>query len=510
MVADTLQSELYKPVSLPKVKSQPVHQANSSGTPFAQVPWQERSMRQISKTHGRSLEEIATAKTVIWTDEYGNLFGCRRLKGPPVGDPVVEYDQYSPRRLHVRGLKDNLGLNRALQASEMMRRHGLATERQTSVHKLKDVVVNGAIVSVEQWKHDVIAQKQGIKMVTKSGPIEIPAEEIRKYLEQTDFYVEEAEMQVGERIRDLIAINSHLDAFYAVNENGGKGIVFQHERFQSIADFHQAIPRLVEGIVSQEAGKSDIVSRDERRQQITEDLRTIATYMEKRPDYDRIVTSGRYFRDKMGEVFRWVNQYNRIKGDPEVFDAHNDADIKRYFSEYLPAQVGRFLARFHKIGLAHEFATAHNWSLVGTLYDLDSVHGKPLGPRDGEITDADICRDIKFTGAGLEGEIFNSDPIAVLATEEVSPISSFYFGFIHQTYPDLHDLSTNVKLRTYVKTQFLASYLKERYGKIEPDQVETIIRKYRGMMELSLTGYGYLYDWTAAEWQQVEAQLREQ
>ncbi|OGD90823.1 hypothetical protein A3D81_00655 [Candidatus Curtissbacteria bacterium RIFCSPHIGHO2_02_FULL_40_17] len=86
----------------------------------------------------------------------------------------------------------------------------------------------------------------------------------------------------------------------------------------------------------------------------------------------------------MSRVFGFVNQREKIEArqqnrPPQVFDAGKDEDIERYFTDYLPARLGANLAKLHGIGLYHDFLTGHNVSLVGSIYDLDSVKPQKEG-----------------------------------------------------------------------------------------------------------------------------------
>jgi len=91
--------------------------------------------------------------------------------------------------------------------------------------------------------------------------------------------------------------------------------------------------------------------------------------------------NGEEFTAMVGGVFKWLNVATQSKGEgiipgtesPEPFDINKKEDIERFFGEYLPETMGHYLAKFHKLGGIHKFPHSQNWSLVGSLYDLDSV-----------------------------------------------------------------------------------------------------------------------------------------
>lgn len=105
-----------------------------------------------------------------------------------------------------------------------------------------------------------------------------------------------------------------------------------------------------------------------------------------------LMTSGneRQMRLVLRKVFSWLNAVGRVKDgqrwsyhSERSLDAENDEDILYFVSDWLPKQMGRYLAQFHSLGFSHGFASAHNWSLAATLYDLDSVQDVDLRPNSG-------------------------------------------------------------------------------------------------------------------------------
>lgn len=162
------------------------------------------------------------------------------------------------------------------------------------------------------------------------------------------------------------------------------------------------------------------------------------------------------FKSVVEPIFKWVNKVFDYKKSgliggtnaPERFTFTQD-DIKRYFGEWLPTQMGIYLARMHKLGLAHGFTHAQNWSAVGTLYDLDSVSGLP---EDATTEDKSMASDTRET-VGALAELFDSQT-----------------NYLRSNFPELTDKAQAV---------LVSSYIKERFGnQINNEQLESIKNNY--------------------------------
>lgn len=100
------------------------------------------------------------------------------------------------------------------------------------------------------------------------------------------------------------------------------------------------------------------------------------------------------------KAFRFVNIYEEAKAAidssyiPDKFSVEKQEDIDRYLNEYLPKRIARNFTKMHKLGLVHGFLHTGNVSTVGSLYDLDSVKGEPLGLGDESVAKEAITQDI--------------------------------------------------------------------------------------------------------------------
>lgn len=160
------------------------------------------------------------------------------------------------------------------------------------------------------------------------------------------------------------------------------------------------------------------------------------------------------FKKVIGPVFEWLNTIINTKKTgliantpaPEKFSFTPD-DIKRYFGEWLPSQMGIYMARMHKLGLTHGFTHAQNWSVVGTLYDLDSVKGPQLG--DKENSKNNFAIDTR-KAVGALAELFDPRTNNYLSTN----------------FSDIAERS---------QTTLISSYIKEMFGdSISAEQLEAI------------------------------------
>lgn len=112
-----------------------------------------------------------------------------------------------------------------------------------------------------------------------------------------------------------------------------------------------------------------------RDMQVAERLRSLA--------YCRIKEE---FEGMIGPIFKWLNQATASRDSGLITDTERpapftmaDADLRRYFLDWLPEQMGIYAGRLSKMGILHGNLTAQNWSAVGTVYDLDTCVGEPLG-----------------------------------------------------------------------------------------------------------------------------------
>lgn len=78
-------------------------------------------------------------------------------------------------------------------------------------------------------------------------------------------------------------------------------------------------------------------------------------------------------------VFAFINLKEEQKGSGEHFDINNQKDVLRYFSKYLPTQLGINIGRLHKGGYIHKYLHSGNLLASGGICDLDSMRGEGLG-----------------------------------------------------------------------------------------------------------------------------------
>lgn len=131
-------------------------------------------------------------------------------------------------------------------------------------------------------------------------------------------------------------------------------------------------------------------------------------------------------------AFRYVNMAEAAQAaqDPtykaEHFDLGSQDDVARYFDEYLPKRTAKNYAEMHRLRLIHYFPHSANISTVGSIYDLDSVRGEPLGLNDAPVTDDEILSDVSGAING-NGQYPRLDRIAAIVVGEGETFRTNFF-----------------------------------------------------------------------------------
>lgn len=99
-------------------------------------------------------------------------------------------------------------------------------------------------------------------------------------------------------------------------------------------------------------------------------------------------------RDVAEKVFEVFNLHYAKDFDISELNLYKTEDIDAYFEQFLMPRLGMNFAKFHEMGLAHGFANSMNLSAFGSIVDLDSVHGEPLGLGDEPVTGKQKVADI--------------------------------------------------------------------------------------------------------------------
>lgn len=447
--------------------------SNRRRFPFSSCPWENYSLHRISRYHGRSLQVSLSDLSVVWEDEYGNLMGSRSLKGLPLFDPYLLYDPSAANKIRVVGLKDELGLSVIDRASDYMRQNHLPTERVVELRRLLEIPYKGQLMPAADWKREIL---NTIDVLTNpANPTEIVSHaEIERYLKDTTFYVAERDYQIGERIIDLTNLNSHLGMYCVVDQEGKIRAPYTKRTPSSADEFRAAVPKLTTQWINRyirELHKKDVpVDTDEISHLgpvLKEQLSLIADFIEEHPDHRGIVSSGCQFRETLGRAFRWLNIKNQIeyergtKGhpNPEKFQVNDPKSIKRFLTKYFPRECGQYLARLHLLGLTHEYATDHNWTLAATLVDLDSVYGNPLGGP--EISEGNMQEDV-FSTASAIIDIFRNTSRSKKSFRVVrlNKVQYTYINYLHQLFgaPEV------ARMERDATVTFLGSYVKQCLG----------------------------------------------
>ncbi len=79
---------------------------------------------------------------------------------------------------------------------------------------------------------------------------------------------------------------------------------------------------------------------------------------------------------------------------PIKFDPDSPQSVSEYLTDYIPQNLGRNMAKLHRLGLAFRSASELNITLSGGFPDLDTVKGQALGLGDEPITKDDFANDL--------------------------------------------------------------------------------------------------------------------
>lgn len=122
-------------------------------------------------------------------------------------------------------------------------------------------------------------------------------------------------------------------------------------------------------------------------------------------------------KEALNDLFHGFNARYRKDYDLPRLDPNVTADVDKYFEEFLMPTIGVNFARLHQKGLAHGFANIQNITGYGSIVDLDSVHGEPLGLGDKPVTGHEKALDI----ANILGTVWLSYQNVRLGGREVNP-----------------------------------------------------------------------------------------
>lgn len=164
------------------------------------LPPTENHMEIIHrKNSGRTLTEKTTRDSVIWGGQYEvDIFGSRDLKGVRHNKPVICPIPYAPDGIGVRGLWDNVAVGYVDMISDYLRSNGLPTEHPIATSELKEILLEGKKVPIDEWKEWALQEYISRDPENVEG-----IEKVKKYLAETKFYTLERELQTAERLRDI-------------------------------------------------------------------------------------------------------------------------------------------------------------------------------------------------------------------------------------------------------------------------------------------------------------------
>lgn len=336
----------------------------------------DSNLAQRSRKHGRATFDTRIEKQVVYFDTYGNIFTTREWKG----NTIPDFRKLKITGGNLWGLMTLESLGNINEVSQFMRKNGLPTEAIISAHFVKTVYFDGVEIPIEKAKEKYKVnktseiEKQSKELDTKILSLlkKIKVEPNNKPIQSRDFLVsieDKIPKDLTQEYDDIVdqALYLRLD-----KESMAKGII---DRAKVIAV--------------------------ERGMPVGERL----------SDLDMAETMDEY-KSILKPILEKINFISKVKGNimpnlepPKHIDTNSAEGLKYYFNEYLPKQMGAYLGRFHKLGLAHHYTHGSNWNTIGILVDLDSVTGKIDDMQLGSANKDDFSSDATVSFNVLMGTV---------------------------------------------------------------------------------------------------------
>lgn len=209
----------------PAVEGTTKHPFNSNIYPQGSIhpkhnnPYTHAKFKYIERyTHGRSIDEIASSGKVIWGGKYPcDIFGGRDLKGSRHEYAFINVGERGPNskysHIYASGLYDETNVEYLIKASELLRSNGIPTENITNIYEIHQVVHEGKLMSLEEWRTLNIRVYAERLLGEGDGDDKNPSvfKKIVDFANNTKFYQVERELQVSERVRDLAKCKTEKD-----------------------------------------------------------------------------------------------------------------------------------------------------------------------------------------------------------------------------------------------------------------------------------------------------------
>lgn len=186
------------------------------------------------------------------------------------------------------------------------------------------------------------------------------------------------------------------------------------------------------------------------------------------------------------------------------YDHNEHEDWERFTSEQFTPRLATNMARLHALGLAHRFPNHLNISAFGSIVDLDSVHGEPLGFGDDPITAEDIARDIFIAtiDADTAGFDFHFRPKPDIL-EQFLPL---YFEQYQQATGA--EIDPNFKVAVLSELAKYAGEQKEYHSVFSSNNAQEIALKELASLALNVEKKDITKDWLEYSSDQLKADIR--
>ncbi len=229
---DKNEAQFYTPVVTQEIKASVKEKDLEAQRPFVEIGPRVSVSKVVAKiaaendlprlvvvagSSGRTITDETSGKKVVYGGNLaGDIYGARDLKGSRQDSGVfVAFDKYGYLGLRVNGLKDNIGIRAIKKGSLYLRGLGLPTERPTALYTVEEIIRDGNRIDIEEWKK--LALEEFARLVSNDPDdpnhhrVHGLIEDAKTYLDSTEFYIEERDLQVAERLRDIASCKSERD-----------------------------------------------------------------------------------------------------------------------------------------------------------------------------------------------------------------------------------------------------------------------------------------------------------
>lgn len=232
-----------------------------------------------------------------------------------------------------------------------------------------------------------------------------------------------------------------------------------------------------DGVKTWTGGLTDIIEQDREKRKLAflRDTRFVTTV--RAMQVSERITDLFYAKTKreatalLKNAFDFLNLSEVLEAEKEgrpvdIIDPKNGGDVWVWLSSTLPLKLGRSFGKMHNAGLVHKFPHAGNISIIGSIYDLDSVEGPSLGLGDEEFTPTKAAEDLRYLLSQSSGRFPGQTPQYLPEAIKVFFEKGFYEKDLKKPFEEL-GLDEDYNIAEDFCLNLLSAYLEEYEGEID-------------------------------------------